>query len=175
MKLTAAICLVLLTLSFSVLSARATAETSAFEEARRIGEGTKESFFLFSTAAGKYTIRSDGMGEVEANAKRRAFYLKLGMAGRVDRVYFHEYEGDLLLLYGVNNGRGGYVVRMNQQTRKPRWITPLDEEDIGPCSIADAAASCGTTTKIDLRTGEVTTERQLGINSLPGPTLSPSN
>lgn len=148
MKLTAAICLVLLTLSsFPV---QANAETGAFEKATRIGEGKQRSFFLFSTATGKYIIRHDGLGEVSSNGRRRGFYLKAGMAGRVEQVYFHEYEGDLLLAYEVNDG-SSYLLRMNQQTRKTRWLTPL--ADVGPCSIETDAALCGET-MIDLKSGQ---------------------
>ncbi len=154
MKLTAAICLVLLTFSPAPLSAQATVATAAFEKATRIGEGKQRTFFLFSTAIGNYIIRHDGLGEVLSNGRRRPLYLKLGMAGRVEQVYFHEHEGDLLLLYEVSDGRAGlgYVVRINQQTRKARWSTQLNEADIGSCSIEEGAARCEATT-IDLKTG----------------------
>lgn len=154
MKVLAVICFVVLTVTSSIASSIELADTRAFEKARRIGEGNQRSFFLFSTATGKYAIRHDGFGEVSLNARRRVFQLKLGMAGRVEQVYFGEYQGDVLLLYEVSDGRGSlaYLARMNQQTRKTRWLTEIGVDDIGPCPIEGAAAHCGSA-RIDLTTG----------------------
>ncbi|HKR10723.1 MAG TPA: hypothetical protein VJT15_01605 [Pyrinomonadaceae bacterium] len=155
MTLLAVICLVVLTVSPSI----ALPDTRTFEKARRIGEANQRSFFLFSTATGKYAIRHDGFGEVSLNGRRRVFQLKLGMAGRVEQVYFGEYQGDVLLLYEVSDGRGAlaYLARMNQQTRKTRWLTEIGVDDIGPCPIEAGAAHCGGA-RIDLTTGVNTTD-----------------
>lgn len=143
MKFVAVICLAILTL-----------EPTTFEQARRLGTGKQRAFFMFSTSAGKYTIRHDGLGEIASRRIGTLFHLKLGMAGRIEQVYFLEYEGDLLLVYEVSDGRSrlGYMTRLDQQTRKKRWLTSLAENDIGPCSIENDAARCGLTT-IDVRTG----------------------
>ena len=70
------------------------------------------------------------MGEVSLpGGLRRYFYLKVGPRSRLDRVYFLEHEGDLLLLYEVR-GQGFYLARMEQKKRKLRWFTPLP--DISP-------------------------------------------
>jgi hypothetical protein len=138
MKIIALICALVMTVS----AIQPAVETGAFEEARPVGE-----FFMFSTAFGRYIIRDDGMGEVTFGAKRRAFWLKRGMAGRIDRVYFHEYEGDLLVLYEVND-KTGYMARMNQQQRKIRWTTPVT----GPCAVEGDVANCEAS-KINLTTG----------------------
>ncbi|HEV2837324.1 MAG TPA: hypothetical protein VGW58_18535, partial [Pyrinomonadaceae bacterium] len=42
---------------------------------------------------------------------------------RIERLYFFEYEGDLMLLYEA--GASGYFVRLDQNTRKPRWTKAL--------------------------------------------------
>jgi hypothetical protein len=147
MKILVLICALMLTLSAMRASV---VETRAFEEARPVG-----TFFLFSTAYGRYVIRQDGMGEVTFGARRRAFWLKRGMVGRIEKLYFHEYQGDLLLLYEVSDG-GGYVGRMNQQARKMRWLTPVNGDNIGPCVVEADQAHCGPvdhSTKIDLNTG----------------------
>jgi hypothetical protein len=138
-------------------------ETTAFEKARRLGTGKQRAFFMFSTSAGKYTIRHDGLGEVASRRIGTLFHLKLGMAGRIEQVYFHEYQGDLLLLYEVSDGRDrvAYATRLNQETRKRVWLTSIAVSDIGPCSIADDAAHCGSTV-IDLRTGAHMSETQIG-------------
>lgn len=164
MKLLAVICLVILTFSGTHRPAQATIEATfnggSFEQAWRLGKGKQRAFFRFSTSMGKYVIRHDGLGEVASRRRGTLFHLKLGMAGRIERVYFYEYQDDLLMLYEVSDGREvlGYVVRLDQLTRKTRWVTPIDQRNIGPCPIDEGAAYCGPAddlTKIDLRTGHV--------------------
>ena len=155
MKLLAVICLLILTFSATYVPAsRAAIETASFEKARRLGTGKQRACFMFSTSAGKYTIRHDGLGEVASRRIGTLFHLKLGMAGRIEQVYFHEYEGDLLLLYEVSDGRDrlAYATRLNQETRKRVWLTPINLADVGPCSVEDDGAHCGSTV-IDLKTG----------------------
>lgn len=152
MKIVAVVCLVVLTFSSSI----AVTQTGAFEKARRIGEANERSFFLFSTSTAKYIIRHDGMGEVGANGRRKVFYLNLSPPSRLEGVYFSEYQGDLLLLYEVSGGRG-FLLRMNQQTRKTRWLTPIRVNDIESCVVEGDETHCGAAgelTKIDLRTGK---------------------
>ena len=155
MKLLAAICLVILTFSAVQIPAQTSLATASFQKARRLGTGKQRAFFMFSTSAGKYTIRHDGLGEVASRRIGTLFHLKLGMTGRVEQVYFYEYQGDLLLLYEVSDGRDGlaYATRLNQETRKRVWLTPIELADVGPCSIENDAAYCGLST-IDLKTGQ---------------------
>jgi hypothetical protein len=96
----------------------------AFSLANRVGQPHERSFFMFATSAGKYTIRHDGMGELNVNHRRRVLYLKVGAKSRIDQMYFFEHEGDLLLLYEIR-GQGFMLVRMDQKKRKARWYTPL--------------------------------------------------
>jgi hypothetical protein len=155
MKTRGLICV--LTLAFS--ATLAVAQTDGFQEARRVGQTQWRRFFVFSTATSKYVIRHDGMGEIGGNGDvGRFFHLKLGMNGRVERVYFREYEGDMLINYEVSDGRGAiaYVTRLNPQTRKQRWVTPIDIDGFGACVVEGDAVSCGKSdeaTKIDLKTG----------------------
>jgi hypothetical protein len=124
MKNALVVCLLL------VLGSPRAAET--FTLADRVGEPNARNFFLFSTSAGNYTIRHDGMGEVSSpKGMRRVFNLKVGVKGRLERVYFLEHEGDLLLLYEVM-GHGSYLLRMEQTKRKARWLTPLESSNLQP-------------------------------------------
>lgn len=101
--------------------------SEAFTLANCVGEPNARSFFMFSTSAGNYTIRHDGMGEFTSpRGMRRVFKLRMGARSRLDRVYFLEHEGDLFLLYEVRN-QLSYLVRMEQKKRKARWLTPLPD------------------------------------------------
>ncbi|HEX6044295.1 MAG TPA: hypothetical protein VFZ22_07385 [Pyrinomonadaceae bacterium] len=157
MKIRGLICVLTLAVSATV----AVAQTDGFQEARRVGQTTWRRFFVFSTATSKYVIRHDGMGEVDGNGDvGRFFHLKLGMNGRVERVYFREYQGDMLIMYEVSDGRSAiaFVTRLNPQTRKQRWVTPININGFGACVVEGDAVSCGESdhsTKIDLKTGAV--------------------
>jgi len=99
-------------------------DQSPFVEAERSGEASagERTFFVFSTSVAKYILRHDGYGELTSRAGlRKVFSVKVGPKERIERVYSLEYEGDLLLLYRA--GDAGYLVRMNQKSRKIRVVT----------------------------------------------------
>ena len=132
----------------------AAVQTSAFAEASRLGDPPQVTFFLFSTSYGKYVISEYGLGEVGTARSNLQFILKAGMTGRIKRMYFQEYQGDLLLSFSVGNV--GYVRRSNQQNRKMRWLTPIDATIVDQCVVNETEVHCGrgdTLTKLDLKTG----------------------
>jgi len=99
------------------------AETFALAD--RVGDPGERSFFLFSTSAGNYIVRQDGMGEFSSpKGMRRVFNLRLGARGRIERVYFLEHEGDVFICYEVNDG--AFLVRMEQSKRKLRWSASIE-------------------------------------------------
>lgn len=110
------------------------AQADTFALADRVGEGNERSFFVLSTSAGGYVIRHDGMGEFTSPAGlRRVFMLKVGIKGRIDRVYYLEHQHDLFLMYEVHDASSQfwYLVRMEQTKRKARWITSIDSVGFG--------------------------------------------
>src|SRR5829696_5532878 len=103
------------------------AETFALAD--RVGEPGERSFFLFSTSAGNYIVRQDGMGEFSSpKGMRRVFSLRVGGRGRIDRVYFLEHEGDVFICYEVNDA--AFLVRMEQTKRKIRWTAQVSERGV---------------------------------------------
>ncbi|HSE16750.1 MAG TPA: hypothetical protein VLB46_06830 [Pyrinomonadaceae bacterium] len=89
-----------------------------FALADRVGEPGERSFFLFSTSAGNYIVRQDGMGEFTSpKGMRRVF--RLGVRGRIEKVYFLEHQGDVFICYEVNDA--AHLVRMEQTKRTIRW------------------------------------------------------
>jgi hypothetical protein len=149
MKIGVMICLLML----AVPTTQTGVETGAFEAARKIGAAGETSFFVFSTSLGNYTLRHDGLCEVSVKGKRRQFSLKV--RGRVERVYFYEYEGDLVLLYEGTDGTG-YLTRINQQTKKTRWFTPAKGHSIKPAMVEGDTVYFGAVderARVDLKTG----------------------
>jgi hypothetical protein len=100
-------------------------DVSPFAGARRIGELNARHFYLFSTSVGNYTISQYGLGEVYVGNRKKYFSLKVTPRTRLERVYFFEYEGDLLLLYEA--GASGYLLRLDQSSRKIRSVTSIGE------------------------------------------------
>jgi len=99
----------------------------AFTLADRVGEPGERSFFLFSTSAGNYVVRHDGMGEFSSpKGMRRVF--RLNVKGRIDQVYFLEHEGDVFICYEVNEAT--FVVRMEQTKRKIRWTAQVADRGV---------------------------------------------
>lgn len=123
-------------------------EDSPFAEARRIGELNARHFYLLSTSVGNYTISQYGLGEVYVGNRKKYFNLKVSPRSRLERVYFLEYEGDLLLLYEA--GASGYLLRLDQSTRKIKRATALNE-NFEPPLIRDQSVvfSDGTIVPLD--------------------------
>ena len=124
MKRVVVVCLICLMWSPLALGATFSAET--FILADRVGEPNARSFFLFSTSAGQFAVRHDGMGEMTSpKGMRRVFNLRVGARARIENVYYLEHQGDLFLMYEVT-GQIFHLVRMEQTKRKIRWSTQID-------------------------------------------------
>ncbi len=121
MKKLLVVCLVVLVLSTVAFGAE------TFALADRVGEKGERSFFLFSTSAGNYIVRQDGMGEFSSpKGMRRVFSLRV--KGRIERIYFLEHEGDVFICYETNDA--AFVVRMEQTKRKLRWSAQLEDRGV---------------------------------------------
>ncbi len=122
-------------------------DSSPFAAARRIGELNARHFYLLSTSVGNYTISQYGLGEVYVGNRKKYFNLKVSPRSRLERVYFLEYEGDLLLLYEA--GASGYLLRLDQSTRKIKRVTAISEH-FEPPLIKEQSAVFGDGTIVPL-------------------------
>jgi outer membrane protein assembly factor BamB len=135
--------------------------TVPFTRVERIGDPNARSFFVFSTSMRDYAIRHDGHGEgSSATVMRKNFDLRMDGASRLERVYFSEFEGDLLLAYEVStsNGDWSYVSRFNQKTMKLLWVRPMSVERLGPGVVETTGAYFGSANalfKLDVKSGAV--------------------
>jgi hypothetical protein len=143
----------------------AAVEPKAFNKVEITGEGGR-SFFVFSVEGFHYIIRADGHAESNSGKPRpQNFDLRLGRNGHVVRVYFTEYEGDLLLIYEVSDKQygWGFVERLNQKTLKPRWLKPVNGFNIGPGLVEANHAYLSAVdllAKIDLQSGNSVWQKQ---------------
>ena len=137
MKKLVVVCLGVLVFASVAFSSAGAPETFALAD--RVGEPGERSFFLFSTSAGNYIVRQDGMGEFSSpKGMRRVFTLRV--KGRIEQIYFLEHEGDVFIFYDVNDS--SFLVRMEQTKRKIRWSTPIVKRGVpvidGESVIVDA-------------------------------------
>jgi hypothetical protein len=143
----------------------AASEPRAFTNVEVSGEGFR-SFFVFSSDPFHYTIRSDGFAESDSGQRRRTnFNLRVGRNGYLVRVYFTEYEGDLVLIYEASDKQygWGYVERLDQKTSKPRWLKAVSGFNIGPGLVEGSYAylsAADLLAKIDLRSGSYVWQQQ---------------
>lgn len=99
----------------------------SFALAERMGNPT--AFFVFETSVGKFWIRRDGFGEIGQQTRRHKFYLKGAGKDSLDRLYYLEHEGDLLLFYELRDG-SAYLVRFDPEKRKVKWMTPVTAKGV---------------------------------------------
>lgn len=127
MKSFVVVCLaILVTVSVAAPAYSQREDVSPFVRAKQIGDPPAQTFYLFSTSVSDYAIRHDGLGDVLVRVRKKNFQLKVGFNSRIERLYFFEYEGDLLVLYEA--GASGYLVRFDQKTKTIKSTTNVDED-----------------------------------------------
>jgi hypothetical protein len=140
-----------------VAQAQTAVNRHPLELANRIGGKNERSFFLFSIPGGTYVARHDGFVEASVPGdKRRVFILKINRGERLDRVYYSDFEGDLLLACETTSGRV-FATRIQQRTRRIKWTTSLEGYNLGPGLIDDKAlfmSSANKLMRIDLAAGD---------------------
>ena len=123
-------------------------EVSPFVQVKKIGERPAQTFYPFSTSVNNYTIRHDGVGQVLVKVRRINFHLNVGANSRIERLYYFEHEGDLLLLYEA--GASGYLVRFDQKTKTIK-STMAVKEDFEPPLLKDHSLTFTDGTVVPLK------------------------
>lgn len=139
----------------------------AFTNVERVGGTTKRHFFVFTSSVRNYAIRHDGRSEATPlGARRQTFWLRMGGSPNVERVYFAEYEGDLLVEYEVSGAQSnwGYILRVDQKTLKVKWVATVSADNLGPGLIDEHAlyfSGSNLLSKLDLQTGSYVWQSEL--------------
>ena len=129
---------VCLLVTFAMLGSAQAPKPESFMPAEQFGNSQAEWFFRWSTSAGSYILRHDGLGEfTSSQGLRRRLLVRMVPKGRLERLYYLEHERDLFLLCKIS-GHGFFLVRMEQAIRAEkklglpplkvaaiRWSTPL--------------------------------------------------
>ncbi|MBV9924409.1 MAG: hypothetical protein JOZ96_05155 [Acidobacteria bacterium] len=152
---TAALLLLSLARAVSAQEPRTAPEPSkVFREARAASDA-----FEFEMNGFAYRVAANGNGRRTKGTKVRGFNLRLDRGEAVARLFYSEFEGDLLLLLHTEiAGAGfGFVTRLEQPSMRGLWRQRIPAGDVGR-PLRDGrdlyVTGLGVVGKIDLRTGE---------------------
>jgi hypothetical protein len=91
--------------------------------------------FEFSTSRHKYRILRSGRGtRTGAGIASRSFNLRLEKDDLLERrLFFAEYEGDVLLVCGVSDGEygAGFITRLDGKTLRMKWKRRIPAFNLG--------------------------------------------
>jgi hypothetical protein len=130
--------------------------------------------FEFSIGHGKYLILSNGDGvRTDFKGKSANFILPLDANFYVERVYYLDGGGDLIIIYGISDGDvgGGTVIRLENKTLKKRWPGNIPGFNIGESVVKDKwlyLTAIGFVGKLDLNTGKYTWKYDGLYKKMPG-------
>lgn len=108
--------------------------SKVFQEARPIvGKAHPDpEAFEFEANGFSYYIKQNGNGWRKKGDRVRRFNLRLDHGG-LERVYFSEYDGGLLLVCEVGDGGygGGFVTLLGQPSMRARWKQSIPAFNVG--------------------------------------------
>jgi hypothetical protein len=130
---------------------------SRFAEARATPERSP-SVFEFELSGFAYRIKSNGAGLRSGSGRPRPFNLLLGRES-IGRVYFSEYEGNVLLVCAVSEdeSESGFVARLEQPSMRAKWKREIAAPNVGVPLRAGRelyVTAEGFVARIDLETGD---------------------
>jgi hypothetical protein len=141
--------------------APATEPAQVFHEARAVNPSAapEQGVFEFEMHGFAYHVSANGNGRRTKGARARGFNLRLDPGESIARVFYAEFEGDvLLLLHTTLAGAGvGFVTRLEQPSMRGRWRQRIGAPEVGE-PLRDGrhlyVTGAGFVGKLDLRTGE---------------------
>ena len=116
--------------------------------------------FDFSIGLSQYTVSKEGKGSITTQGtKRRSFDLSLERNDRLVRVYYADYEGELLLIGEVTDDvyGAGFVARLDTRALKMKWKCSIPAFNVGQALIYEGnvyVTGVGFVGKINLRSGK---------------------
>lgn len=115
--------------------------------------------FEFELSGFRYRVARNGAGRRTKDGAARLFNLQLEGDDWIERVYFSEYDGNVLLVCGVRDAEtgAGLVARLEQPSMRALWKAELPAFNVGQ-PLRDGAhlylTGIGFVAKLDLRTGQ---------------------
>ena len=114
--------------------ARKVAEPRWFEAPAAVYQARRVTAYEFSAAGYKYRIERTGLGARSGGkSPAQSFDLHLSKGDVIQVLYYAEYEGDALLLFGATNGvyGAGFVTRIGGAVPGIKWKQFIPAVNIG--------------------------------------------
>ncbi|HZI19171.1 MAG TPA: hypothetical protein VEY09_11295 [Pyrinomonadaceae bacterium] len=113
-----------------------THDARVFREARGVGADAARlpEAFEFELSGYSYRVGNNGSGRRTKDGKTRLFNLRLDGPDFIERIYFDEYEGNVILACEVSDGDAGagLVLRLEQPSMRARWRRAVPTFNVGP-------------------------------------------
>jgi putative pyrroloquinoline-quinone binding quinoprotein len=150
--------------------------SKVFQEARAVNAPAA---FEFEMEGFVYHIRQNGNGRRTKKTKTRGFNLRLDSGDSIGRLFYSEFEGDLLLLLHISGvgGGAGLVTRVEQPSMRGLWRQRIAAPDVGQPLRDDGhlyVTGKGLVGKLNLRTGEYLWRHE-GLEDMRGAEPKPLN
>lgn len=134
--------------------------STVFQAARAVNGNTtpEPEAFEFEMKGFAYHVRHNGNGRRTKGTKTRGFNLRLDSGESVNKLFYSEFEGDLLLLLHttIADINLGFVTRLEQPSMRGLWRQRIPARDLGN-PLRDGrdiyVTGEGFVGMIDLRTG----------------------
>lgn len=140
-------------------SASKPVEARWFEVPAPVYQARRVTAYELSAAGYKYRIERTGLGSRSGGApSEQRFNLHLSKGDSIQALYYAEYRGDLLLLFGVTNGvyGAGFVARVGGATPGLKWKQFIPAVNVGRGTMEGDFAYVSARNfiaKVDLRQG----------------------
>jgi hypothetical protein len=114
------------------ISAQA-AEVRWFQPPAAVTQGRRVTAYEFSAGGSQYRVERTGRGTRSGGKGPQPFDLHLSKGDSIQVLYYAEYEGDALLLFGVTNGTygAGFIVRIGGTVPDIKWKQFIPGVNIG--------------------------------------------
>jgi hypothetical protein len=143
------------------------ADKGIFRPARGAGANAEllPEAFEFELSGYTYHVRSNGAGRRTKDGRTRLFNLRLEGRDFIERLYFAEYESNVILVCQVSDGKAaeGFVVRLEQPSMRARWRRVIPAFNVGTPARDGASlylTAARFVARLDLKTGEYIWEHE---------------
>lgn len=143
------------------------ADKRIFRQARGTGASAEAppEAFEFELSGYSYHVRNNGAGRRMKDGRTRLFNLRLEGRDFIERVYFAEYESNVILVCQVSDGDAGegFVVRLEQPSMRARWRRIIPAFNVGmPARDGTSLylTAARFVARLDLKTGEYIWEHE---------------
>jgi len=135
----------------------------------------------------RVAVNGDGKSTIYRGSKALSTFALPIENGYLDRLYYLDYGGDLLIIFGASDGESGWggVMRVNPRDASTRWVQHIPAFNIGPVTLERAAlyvTGIGFVARVDARSGQFVwkhehlyCEANGAFNAFEAPRLTPTD